>query len=184
VIRRVKVTITVRLHCSRDSSFSATTTIMDPTLPVNSPLGLSEIPAERFYSNTPKTPRNKRSPSTQPKSNSTPISNKAASNHTYTSQVVPHDVHNEKLAQEMEMLFVGPMPPKDFLMILLNVDHDTDKLIDPTPFEKVSEAQNEPEMHQKFVSILFYPVTSIHNFAGWSDERICSRRVAFCQFSE
>jgi hypothetical protein len=84
----------------------------------------------------------------------------------------------------MEMSFVGPMPPKDFLMILLNVDHDTDKLIDPTPFEKVSGAQNEPEMHQKFVSILFYSVISIHNFAGWSDEHICSRRVAFCQFSE
>lgn len=59
-----------------------------------------------------------------------------------------------------------------------------DKLIDPTPFEKVSRAQNEPEMHQKFISILFYSVTSIHNFAGWSDERICSQRVAVCQFSE
>lgn len=113
-----KVTIMVTLHCSRDSSFSATT-IMDPTPPVNSPLGLSEIPAQRFYSNTPKTPRNKGLPSTQPKSNSTLISNKAASNHTYTSQVIPHDVHNEKLAQEMEMLFVGPMPPKDFLIIFL-----------------------------------------------------------------
>ena len=158
--------VTLSSTGSRDSSFSATTTIMDPILPVDPPVGLSTVPAERFYSNTPKTPRNKRPPSAQPKSNSTPISNKAASNHTYTSQVVPHDVHNEKLAREMEMSFVGPMPPKDFLTILLNVDHDTDKPIDPSAFEKVSGAQNEPEMHQKFVSILFYFVTPIHHFSG------------------
>ena len=66
----------------------------------------------------------------------------------------------------MEMLFVGPMLPKDFLKILLNVDHNSDKPIDLSPFQKVSGAQNEPEMHQQFVSILFYCVTSIHDVAG------------------
>ena len=64
------------------------------------------------------------------------------------------------------MLFVGPMPPKDFLKILLNVDHDTDKPIDLGPFQKVSGAQDEPEMHQQFVSILFYCFISIHDFSG------------------
>jgi len=58
------------------------------------------------------------------------------------------------------------MPPKDFLTILLDIDHDTDKPIDPSPFEKVSGAQNEPEMHQSFVSIPFNFVTSIHDSSG------------------
>jgi len=66
----------------------------------------------------------------------------------------------------MEMSFVGPMPPKDFLTMLLDIDHDTDKPIDPSPFEKVSGAQNESEMHQKFVRILFYYVTFILDFSG------------------
>jgi len=70
---------------------------------------------------------------------------------------------DERLAQEMEMLFVGPMPPKGFLSILLNVNHDTDKPIDPSPLQGVSGAQDEPEMYQKFVSILFYCITSIHD---------------------
>jgi hypothetical protein len=139
---------------------------MDPTAPGDSPPVMGPVPAERFYSKIPKTPRNKKSPSVQPKSNSTPISNKAAGHHTYSSQVVPHDVHNERLAQEMEMLFVGPMPPKDFLKILLNVDHDTDKPIDLSPFQKVSGAQDEPEMHQQFVSSLFYCITSVNYVAG------------------
>jgi len=134
---------------------------MDPTGPEDSPPVIGPVPPERFYSKIPKTPRNKKSPSVQPKSNSTPISNKAASHHTYSSQVVPHDVHNERLAQEMEMLFVGPMPPKDFLKILLDVN--TDNPIDLSPFQKVSGAQDEPEMHQQFVSILFYRITPIYN---------------------
>jgi len=163
VTRRVKVTITVTLSTLL---VHATTTTMDPTAPVNSPPVTGPVVPERFYAKIPKTPRNKKSPSAQPKSNSTPISNKAASHHTYSSQVVPHDVHNERLAQEMEMLFVGPMPPKDFLKILLNVDHDTDKPIDLGPFQKVSGAQDEPEMHQQFVSILFYCFISIHDFSG------------------
>ena len=140
---------------------------MDPTTPVNSPPVMGPVPPEIFYAKIPKTPRNTKSPSAQPqKSNSTPISNKAASHHTYSSQVVPHDVHNERLAEEMEMLFVGPMPPKDFLKILLSVDHDTDKPIDLNPFQKVSGAGNESEMHQQFVGILFYCATSIHDIAG------------------
>jgi hypothetical protein len=49
----------------------------------------------------------------------------------------------------MEMLFVGPMPPKDFLKILLNVDHDTDNpIIDLSPFQKFfggsGRARNAP----------------------------------------
>ena len=147
---------------------------MDPTAPVDSPPVIGPVPPERFYLNNPKTPRNKKSPSAQLKSISTPISNKTASLHTYSSQVIPHEVHNEKLAEEMEMSFVGPMPPKDFLKILLNVDHDTNKPIDLCLFQKVSGAQNEPEMHQQFVSILLYCITSIHDFEGWGDERICS----------
>ena len=145
---------------SRDSSSTST---MDPT--VNSPPGLGPVPADRFYSKLPKTPRNKSS-SAPPKSNSTPISNKAASHHTYSSEVVPHDTHNDRLAQEMEMLFVGPMPPKDFLKILLNVDHDTDKPIDISPFQKISGAGKEAGMHEKFVSILFYCTTSIDDSLG------------------
>jgi len=43
---------------------------------------------------------------------------------------------DERLAQEKEVLFVGPMPSKDFLSILLNVNHDTDKPIDLSPFLK------------------------------------------------
>ena len=128
---------------------------MDLPLPVDAPSGNAlsmemPIPPERFYSNTPKTPR----PESSSQPNSTPISKKAAGHHAYASQVDPHDVHNEALAQEMEMRFVGPMPLNLFFRSLLQVKVDWDKsTIDLSPFKKVAEAQDEPNMHKKFVSI-------------------------------
>ena len=130
---------------------------MDPS-PPGAPQGnaLSEripIPPEAFYSNTPKTPRRAGS-SFQPKSNSTPISNKAAGHHAYASQVDPQDVHNEALAQEMRMRFVGPMPPNIFFHFLLEFKVDWKKsTVDSSPFKKVAEAEDEYDMHKKFVSI-------------------------------
>ena len=77
---------------------------------------------------------------------------------------------NERLAQEIEILFVRPMPPKDFFGILLNVSHDANNLkpIDLSPFHRVSGAQDEPEMHQQSVSILFIalPPFTIKIFEG------------------
>ena len=130
---------------------------MDPSLPVNelpggnAILATLPIPSERFYSNIPRTPR-KAGSSSLPKNDSTPISHKTAGLHTYSSQVDLRDAQNEALAQEMNMRFVGPMPPEVFFRLLLNVKKPKSN-IDLLPFEKVAAAADEPDMRIKFVSI-------------------------------
>ena len=121
------------------------------------------MPSGRFYSNNAKTPR-KTGSSSQPKNNSTPISNMTAGLHTYSSQVDLREVQNESLAQEMKMRSVGPMPPEVFFPLLLDIRIPKSS-IDLLPFKKVAEAQDEPDMREKFVSIRPFCFPSIHDFA-------------------
>src|SRR6202044_3499400 len=97
---------------------------VNPTL--LSPPTSTPIPPSVFYvysqstRNRPVTPTQNASIPT-----STPISNKTSGNHSYASETHDRDSANYRLAQETSGLFLGSMPPKNFLKRFLPISQNT-----------------------------------------------------------
>ena len=83
---------------------------------------------------------------------STPISNKTSGNHSYTSETHDGDSANYFLSQKSSGLFLGAMPPKKFLNMLLPVPPQNPK--SKGDFENVLYVSQEVNMYIQFVSMV------------------------------
>jgi hypothetical protein len=98
---------------------------VDPSLlfPPTSLPNSTPVPPSVFYAqstrNRPVTP-----PSNASIPTSTPISNKTSGNHSYASETHVRDSANYSLAQETSGLFLGAMPPQQFLNRFLPIGQD------------------------------------------------------------
>jgi hypothetical protein len=122
----------------------------DPNL-LSPPKG-STIPPSVFYSqstpNRPVTPPTNASIPT-----STPISNKTSGNHSYASETHDRDSANDRLAKETSGLFLGAMPPQQFLKRYLPRGPDTPECPNSQgAFASVSSAKKEVDMYTPLVS--------------------------------
>ena len=118
------------------------------------------IPPSTFYStspgNRPVTP-----PQIAPNSTSTPIANKISGSYTYASGTHYRDSVNYRLALETSGLFLGAMPPKQFLDEFLPLSQDAPKCPDSrTAFAEVGSAGKEVDMYGPFVSMVFVSVSA------------------------
>ena len=112
----------------------------------------SAIPPSAFYSTSA---RNR--PVTPPQNafipNSTPISNKTSGSYTYASEIHDRDTANYRLALETSGLFLGPMPPKQFLDIFLPISQDAPECPNwRGTFASVGSTGKEVNMYAPFVS--------------------------------
>jgi hypothetical protein len=83
---------------------------------------------------------------------STPISNKTSGNHGFASETHDRDSANYRLAQETSGLFLGAMPPEEFLMEFLPTSQDTpERPNSKEAFANVSSAKKEVDMYTPFV---------------------------------
>jgi hypothetical protein len=121
------------------------------------------IPPSTFYStsarNRPVTP-----PPQVFNPTSTPISNKTSGNYTYASEIHDRDSANYRLALETSGLFLGPMPPTQFMDKFLPVSQDAPKCPNSEgAFASVGSAEKEVNMYAPFVSmILISPSAMAH----------------------
>lgn len=120
------------------------------------------IPPSVFYSH--RQSRTQSRPITPPQNHqnisktmsSTPISNKTSGSYTYASETHKRDFANFGLAHETSGLFLGPMPPQQFLNNFLPISQDTPKCPNSKEaFARVSAAKREIEMYDPFVSVSF-----------------------------
>lgn len=114
----------------------------------------SAVPPSTFYStsarNQPVTPPQSASIPT-----STPISNKISGSHTYSSEIRDRDFANLRLAQETSGLFLGSMPPTQFLDKFLPLSQDASECPDSTgAFASVGSTKGEVNMYAPFVSMV------------------------------
>jgi hypothetical protein len=116
-----------------------------------SPPTSGPIPPSVFYSqstpNRPVTP-----PSNASIPTSTPISNKTSGTHSFASETHDGDAANYRLAQETSGLFMGAMPPEQFLKEFLPTGQDTPECPNSEgAFASVSSANKEVDMYTPFV---------------------------------
>jgi hypothetical protein len=101
-------------HPSSTGSPSISSSSVNPDLLSPPTSSDGAIPPSTFYS----TSARKRPVTPPPKvlnPTSTPISNKTSGNYTYASEIHDRDSANYRLALETSGLFLGPMPPTQFL---------------------------------------------------------------------
>jgi hypothetical protein len=115
----------------------------------------SGVPPSAFYStsarNRPVTP-----PSNASNPTSTPISNKTSGSYTYASEIHDRDSANDRLALETSGLFLGAMPPKQFLHKFLPISQDAPKCPNSIgAFASVRCTGKEPNMYAPFVSMVY-----------------------------
>ena len=115
----------------------------------------SAVPPSAFYSTSS---RNR--PVTPPSNlvsnpTSTPISNKTSGRHAYASETHYRDSANYGLALETKGLFLGAMPPTQFLDRFLPISQDAPECPTSTgAFASVGGKKKEVDMYEPFVSIL------------------------------
>src|ERR1700691_2624628 len=133
------------------STGSPTSSSIYPNL-LSPPISATILPSA-FYSQSTHT---KSRPITPPPNASnpagTPISNKTSGNHSYASETHDRDSANYRLAQETSGLFLGSMPPKNFLKRFFPIDQNTPECPDSKEaFAGVSSAKKEVDMYNPFV---------------------------------
>jgi hypothetical protein len=123
---------------------------VDPSL--LSPPTSTPIPPSVFYSHSATRNRPVTPPQNASILTSTPISNKISGNHSYASDTHDRDSANYRLAQETSGLFLGAMPPQQFLKKFLATDEGTPGCPDSEgAFESVLRAKKEVDMYAPFV---------------------------------
>ena len=143
-------------HPSSTGSPSISSSSVDPNL-LSLPTNSTAVPPSAFYSkstrNRPVTPpQNVFNPTT------TPISNKTSGSYKYASEIHNRDSANYSLAQETSGLFLGAMPPKQFLDEFFPLSQDTPKCPNSKgAFASVSSAGKEVNIYAPFVNM--FPVS-------------------------
>jgi hypothetical protein len=148
----------VQLNSGMSPSSTGSST-MDPSLlspPTNTPVSPSI-----FYSclirNRPVTPPQNVSIPT-----STPISNKTSGNHSYASETHDRESANYRLAQETSGLFLGAMPPNQFLDTFLPIPLNAQQYPESVGnFENVLDTSKEVNMYTPFVRVVFGFISEI-----------------------
>jgi hypothetical protein len=81
------------------------------------------------------------------------------------SEINDWDPENYRLAQEASGLFLGAMPPEEFLDKFLPVSQDAPKCPNSRgTFANVVSAENEFDRYAAFVSMVFFTVSAVaHN---------------------
>jgi hypothetical protein len=88
---------------------------------------------------------------------STPISNKTSGNYTYASEIHDRDSANYRLALETSGLFLGPMPPTQFLDKFLPISQDAPECPNSKgALAGVGSAEKEVNMYAPFVSMSLF----------------------------
>jgi hypothetical protein len=131
------------------------------------PSSNSAVPPSVFYStsahNRPATPPPRASNPT-----STPVSNKTSGSYTYASEIHDRDSANYRLALETSGLFLGAMPPKQFLDKFLPISQDAPKCPTSTgAFASVGGKKKEVNMYTPFVSMILI----LHSHASLTCDR-------------
>ena len=99
-------------------------------------------------------------------SNSTPISNKISGSRTYSSGTSNRQDDNRQLAEESRGLFLGAMPPSEFLDGFLPLSQDVPKLPDSSKaFARVVKETKGKEvaMYAPFVSMDHVSIVCLAN---------------------
>jgi hypothetical protein len=99
-------------------------------------------------------------------SSSTPISNKISGSHIYSSEKSNRQDDNRRLAEETKGLFLGAMPPSEFLDDFLPLFQDVPKRLDPKKaFAGVVKERGGKEvvMYAPFVSMVPVSVVCLAN---------------------
>ena len=116
--------------------------------------GNRAIPPSTFYS-TPAEKRPVTPPQNASKPTSTPISNKTSGSYTYASEIHDRDSANYRLALETSGLFLGAMPPQQFLDKFLPISANAPKCPDSKgAFASVERIGREVYMYEPFVSLV------------------------------
>ena len=121
----------------------------------------SAVPPATFYltsaRNRPVTP-----PQNASNPTSTPISNKTSGSYTYASEIHDRDSANYRLALETSGLFLGAMPPQQFLDKFLPISQDAPECPNSTgAFASVGNTKKEVNMYAPFVSMVLVSASAM-----------------------
>jgi hypothetical protein len=150
------LTRSIECGCAAESVRSLTGSPPTPSSSVDSnllsPPTSSAVPPQAFYSqltpNHPVTP-----PPNMSIPTSTPILNKTSGNHSFASETHDRDSANYRLAQETSGLFLGAMPPQQFLEEFLPNGQDTPQCPNSKgAFASALSVSKEVDMYTPFVS--------------------------------